>query len=764
MNEIRFDKAFRKPKPRHIALIGNAMPRRCGMATFTNHCRDALLEEFPGIRIDHYAMDDGRGEVRYSDDIYCINDADSRAYARAAQRIEESGAEAIWLQHEFGIFGGPAGDLILHLLARTRLPLVTTFHTILAEPTADERHVMDGLLARSRDIIVMSELGRGLLRQVYGVNDHAITVIPHGVPDRPLVDADTMKAQFGWSGRRVILTFGLLAPDKGIEHMIRALPAIVESCPDALYVIVGATHPNLIREHGETLRKDLVTLARKLGVGDHVEWVGSYQEQEELLDRLQAADVYVTPYVNPAQVTSGALSYAVSMGKAVVSTPYVHASEILDNDHGILVPFRDSVAMADAVIGLLTDDDARYAYGHRAYTRGRDMLWGALARRVGLLLAQTRHAVPAKLPMRRKHVILEPDLSAIWRMSDGTGIFQHGILSVPDRRHGYCIDDNARALLLMTQVPVMDEAVRDRWISTYAGFVQHAWNADRGRFRNFMAYDRSWCEDEGSQDSSGRAMWVLGVTARDAPLPKHREWAVHLFNDSIAPMRTITSPRAQAFMMLGASAMLDVDPDHAEAKGALEDFGNNLLMLFAHARRPDWAWFEAVLAYDNARLPEALLRAGAVLNHAEFIACGLETLAWISEQQTAPAGHFRAIGSESFGAAYAPPLPFDQQPLEPQAMIDAAEAAFAVDPSQRWLECAHSAYRWYLGDNDLSLPLATRSDGGCYDGLTPTGVNRNQGAESLLALQLASCTMNRISQQEGNMALDVALGDEIIPA
>lgn len=734
------------------------------MATFTHHCRDALMEQFPDIRIDHYAMDDGRGEIVYDDDIRLIDDQDARAYARAAQQIEESGAEAIWLQHEFGIFGGSAGDLILHLLARTRLPLVTTFHTILEKPNSDERRVMDRLLARSRDIIVMSEFGREILERVYDVENSRISVIPHGVPDRAYVEPDMMKPHFGWEGRKIILTFGLLAPDKGIENMIEAMPAIVQACPDAFYVIVGATHPNLIREQGEKLRNDLVALTQRLGVADHVQWIGSYQAQEELLDRLQAADVYVTPYVNPAQVTSGTLSYAVSMGKAVVSTPYVHAAEILDEDHGILVPFRDSAAMAHAIIRLLSDDTVRRAYGERAYARGREMLWRELARRAGLLLVHAQSAEPAKLPLRRREVILEPNLSAVLRMSDGTGILQHGILSVPDRRHGYCIDDNARALLLMTQVPSMDEEVRDQWISTYAAFVQHAWNPDKGRFRNFMSYDRGWCEDEGSEDSSGRAMWALGVTARDAPLPKHREWAMHLFNHALTPMRTIFSPRAQAFVMLGASAVLQIEPGHVEARQVLEEFGSNLVALVAEARRPDWAWFEAVLAYDNGRLPEALLRAGALLGNQQFIECGLTTLQWIWQQQTAPDGHFRAVGSESFGQPYAPPLPFDQQPLEAQAMIDAAEAAFAVDATRYWLDCAHTAYRWYLGDNDLSLPLATRSDGGCYDGLTPTGVNRNQGAESLLALQLASCAMNRLSQAGANVAIEAALGDEIVPA
>lgn len=740
------------PAPQHIALIGNSMPRRCGIATFTTHCRDALRAAFPAMRIDSYAMDDGADGIVYPEGIHAIARDDRAAYAEAACRIEDSGAQAIWLQHEFGIFGGPAGDMILHLLDRTRLPLILTLHTISENASPDEHRVMTALLQRASKIMVMAGQGRTILIETYGVHEAMIAVIPHGVPDRPYMDPTQIKPAFGWEGHRIILTFGLLAPDKGIDHMIRAMPAIVQAHPDALYVVLGATHPNLVREQGESLREGLAALAQELGVGDHVRFIDRYVEQEELLDYLQAADIYVTPYVNPAQIVSGTLSYAIGMGKPVLSTPYVQAQEILSEDRGVVVPFRDADALATQIIALLSDERLLSGYAERAYAYGRKMIWSELARNVGNLMIDAVFAHPDMQSPRRSYVILAPDPSAVLRMSDATGLFQHGILTIPDRNHGYCIDDNARALILMVTIEAMDEGLRDRWMTTYASFIQHAWNPDRGRFRNFMGFDRRWCEEEGSEDSCGRTLWALGVTMRDAPFAAHREWAAHLFEAAIGPIGAVTSPRAQAFAILGAGAVLDVHPRHPHALAVMTRFGDCIAALLDAARSPEWTWFEPVLAYDNARLPQALLVAGRHLGRADLVERGLLTLEWLAGEQRTPEGYFRPVGSASFGRAYRHPLPFDQQPLEAQATIDAAIAAWDVDPDKRWVALAETAYRWFLGQNDLDTPLATPAGGGCYDGLTPLGPNRNQGAESLIALQLASCAMNRLSQRLADVA------------
>ena len=737
-----------------LALIGNFLPRQCGLATFTTDVFTAMRARFPEIAVDVYAMDDHPGKYDYPPEVTgTIPEHELSAYINTARKIEASGAQAIWLQHEYGIFGGPAGEHILALLDRTTLPVIVTLHTILEKPNADERRVLEGLLRRAARVVVMAERGRDILQRVYGANPRQIVMIPHGVPDRDLLDPAALKDKFGWQGHKVMLTFGLLAPNKGIETVINALPAVIAKHPDLLYVVLGATHPNLVAYEGEKYRDKLKALATEKGVAGNIAFVDAFLEHGELLDYLQAADVYVTPYTNPAQITSGTLSYAIGVGKPVISTPYVHATEILADGHGVLVPFGDVDAFAREIDALMSNDRDRNRLAERAYARGRTMIWPKLAE---AMMAEIRAIVAArpfrlaKMPAPLKPLI--PDFAAVERMSDSTGMLQHSIYSIPDRRHGYCIDDNCRALMLMSAMPDLDDLTRDKWMTIYASFVQYAWNPDTRRFRNFMNFDRTWCEDSGSEDSNGRTLWSLGITARDAQAAKHRDWATAMFDSTASMALELGSLRAQAFAMLGAAAMLEAKPGHQLSLSILEAFPKIHLDLLAKARRPEWQWFEIVLAYDNTRLPQALIRAGQALGRQDLIDCGLATLDWIVAKQTSPEGRFRAVGSESFNRPYADPLQFDQQPLEAQATVDACAAAFEATGDMRWHDEAQRAYGWFLGANDLDLPLASVADGGCYDGLMPTGLNRNQGAESILALQLASCAISGVSKAAQSVA------------
>ncbi|WP_010185342.1 glycosyltransferase family 4 protein [Sphingomonas sp. PAMC 26605] len=738
----------------HVALVGNFLPRKCGLATYTTDTFTALKGRFPDLKIDVYAMDDHPGRYEYPPEVTrSIPEQDRMQYLEAAREIEASGAQALWLQHEYGIYGGAAGEHILALLERVSMPVIVTLHTILEKPNADQRRVMEGLLRRASRVVVMAERGREILERVYGASGRSIVMIPHGVPDREFVEPNTLKGRFGWEGRDVVLTFGLLAPGKGIEVMINALPAIVEQNPNVLYAVLGATHPNLVAHEGEKYRDKLKALALDHGVGRNIEFIDAFLEHDELIDYLQAADIYATPYLNPAQITSGTLSYAVGVGKAVVSTPYVHATEILADGHGVLVDFGDSAAFAREINALLGSERNRVRLSERAYARGRTMIWPRLAEVAMREIAQMVAAKPLRLPSSTAALTpLAPDFAAVERMSDSTGMLQHSIFSIPDRRHGYCIDDNARALMLVSQMTDLDDVQRDKWMTIYASFLQYAWNPEARRFRNFMNFDRTWCEDFGSEDSNGRTLWAFGVTARDAQMDKHRMWAASMFDMTASLALELGSPRAHGFAMLGAAAMLEVVPTHSLALTILNRFGDELVGLLEDARRPQWEWFEIVLAYDNARLPEALLRAGLALKRDDMIQCGLQTLEWIVAKQTSPDGRFRAVGSESFGRVYAEPLQFDQQPLEAQATIDACSAAFDASQDPRWVEEANRAYRWYLGQNDLDLPLATAADGGCFDGLMPTGLNRNQGAESILALQLAGCTISGLAKRAQSVA------------
>ena len=724
-----------RPPFRHLALIGNALPRKCGLATYTSHVADALRALYPAMRLDHYAMDDGL-DVRYPSTI-CTIDADVLdAYRGAAEEIEASGAEAIWLQHEYGIFGGTAGSHILELVAATDLPLILTLHTVLDEPSQEQDEVLRRLVGRAQRTIVMSSTGAEILKRRYGVSPERLRLIPHGVPDRPLRDPDELKPKFGWEGRKILMTFGLLAPDKGIRHMIEAMPAIVQEHPEALYEVVGATHPNFARREGENHRQMLMALARELGVEEHVNFIDRFVEQEELLDMLQAADIYVTPYLNMGQVTSGTLSYAVAVGKPVIATPYVHAREILADGHGVLVPPSNASALSQAALALLNDDGMRRKLGAAAYGRGRSMLWPlnvgqSLARLPARPRLVANHSVPTR-PATLPLVTIE-------RMSDVVGMIQHAVYSVPDRNHGYCIDDNARAL--MTMVRRGDEQRAAALAAVYAAFLQHGWNPDRRRFRNFMGFDRRWLEECGSEDSNGRTIWALGLAAARSPWADLREWARKLFDEAAPIAAELTAPRARAFAALGGFEILRRHADHQLAKSLLHQSGEQLEQLHTQHSRNGWDWFEPSLSYDNARLPEALIRAGQALGDPAKSELGLSCLGWLVDQQTSPRGTFRPVGCKGFGRQYAPPLAFDQQPLEATATIDAAAAAHEISGEEKWHAVARDAFAWFFGDNDAGAPLADAREGSCCDGLMATGINRNQGAESILSLHLAAQTM-----------------------
>ena len=375
MQELGFAKSVRR-----VALIGNFPPRLCGIATFTFDVRAALLAAFPKLAVDTYAMDEPSAPHDYPPEVTCtISQDDLADYQRAAQRINDSGADVVLVQHEYGIFGGSAGALLLRLLDRVTVPVVVTLHTVLETPNAEQHAVIEALAARASRLIVMAEKGRVILEKVHGVSSDQILVVPHGVPDRPLTDTALLKPRFGFDGRKVLLTFGLLSPNKGIETMIRAMPAIAAADSSALYVVLGATHPHLVAREGEVYRESLIALAAELGVADHVRFIDGFLEQELLLEYLAAADVYITPYLTEAQITSGTLSYAVALGKPVVSTPYWHAEELLADGVGMLVDFGDSAGFAKAVSGLLADPDRLESHRQRAWAIGRSMTWEKLA-------------------------------------------------------------------------------------------------------------------------------------------------------------------------------------------------------------------------------------------------------------------------------------------------------------------------------------------------------------------------------------------------
>lgn len=722
-----------------IALIGGFRPRKCGIATFTTDLFEQLGAFRPDITVDVHAMLNRADDAVDRDVSGTIFQHERDSYREAAARINAAGVNAVWLQHEFGIFGGDCGEYVLDLVDRVAAPLIVTLHTVLAAPSPQQRAIMHRLVDRASCLMVMSARGRQILVDHYGADAGRVTVIEHGAPDRPFGRQQEFREQLGLSGRTILMTFGLLGPGKGLETVIRALPAVIAGHPDVIYRIVGATHPNLVVQQGETYRHGLQCLARDIGVDSHIEWDDRFLDTAELLDQLEACDIYITPYPNLQQSTSGTLSFAVALGKAVISTPYVHARELLADGVGMLVPPEDPGSIAAEILGLLDNRSRLTKIQRRAWERGRATVWSAFAAAAARLVEETAvrpHAAPiAKL------LALTPALGGLWAMTDGTGILQHGIGVVPDRDHGYCLDDNARALMLTNVLPGVANTDLVRGATTYASFVQHSWNPDRRVFRNFMNYDRSWCEDVGSEDSNGRAIWTLGHSAGSAVTDGLRDWAAMWFDRTADIALSFGSPRAIGFSMLGAAEIIGLNPTHDVAGKILKRGGARLSALFDRPQRSgEWMWFEDVLGYDNPRLCEALLKAGTQLANDHWVDQALAALDFLCRTQTSGEGHFRPVGSAGFGQPFQS-LPFDQQPLEAWAAIETCAVARRITRDEYWVRHAQAAYRWFFGANDRGVVLADPAAGICRDGITPHGMSKNVGAESLLAFQLAHCAM-----------------------
>src|SRR5689334_17919289 len=676
--------------PRQIALIGNSLPRRCGIATFTTDLRRAISNSGPNLQASVVAMTDRGQTYDYPASVVLqIRDDNLQDYARAAASLNAGRFDVVCLQHEFGIFGGDAGGHILELLTRLTMPVVTTLHTVLASPSAIQRTVTERIVETSAKIVVMAEKGRELLHGVYRVPHEKIEVIAHGIPDFPFVQSDTAKTRLGFSGRSVVLTFGLLSPSKGIEVMIDAMPSIIKRCADAVYVVLGATHPNLVRDQGEAYRETLTARVRELGVEDHVVFLDQFVDQATLLEFISMCDVYVTPYLNEAQMTSGTLAYSFGLGKPVVSTPYWHARELLADGRGVLVSFGDAVGIGHEIAGLLTDHPRRQAMRERAYAASRSTIWERTAERYmtvfehagrGHRLKLIARAVPDAIAPLSPASVPDMRLGHFLSMCDDTGLFQHAVHSVSDRAHGYCVDDNARALLLTCALNEPGEQpLADVLTARFAAFVQHAWNPDTGRFRNFMGYDRTWLEEKGSEDSHGRTLWALGQCARRDASGARRRWAAALFAEALPIAKSFDSPRASAFTLLGLDAYCAAIPDDRRARDMRRVLADRLMLCLESVETPDWIWFEESLAYDNARLPEALIVTGIATRNHGYVDAGLRSLRWLMTQQTSPMGHFRPVGTASFGEHRKPPHAFDQQPVEATATISACLKALRAE-------------------------------------------------------------------------------------
>jgi len=740
--------------PGRIAFLGDYPPRLCGIATFTADLCEAIASAAPESVCYAGAVNDCDGPYAYADRVrFELDEKELDSYRRAADFLNFDNAEVLCVQHEFGIYGGSAGSHLLALLKEVRMPVVTTLHTVLREPDDEQRKVMEELARRSDRLVVMARKGAEILHETYGIPDAKVDIIPHGIPDIPFADSSLYKAQFGVQGRIVLLTFGLLGPGKGIEYAIEALPAIVRRFPDVIYLVLGATHPHLVAREGESYRLSLERLAEDRGVKDNVIFYNRYVSLEDLKEFIGATDIYLTPYLNEAQITSGTLAYVFGAGKAVVSTPYWHAQELLAEGRGELVPFRDSSAIAEAVCALLDDPERLRRSQGKAYTMGRQMIWPVVAlrylesfrRAASDRKANPRAAFAGWTLAGRPYDLPPLCLDHIERMSDGTGLIQHALFNVPNFQEGYCADDNARGLILCNLLGELAGRARterlDRLATSYLAFLSASYNRATGRFRNFMSHSRDWLEDSGSEDSQARVLWALGLAAGRTKNEGHRKLCVQLLNRALPAALSFSSPRAWAFALLGINEFLLRFANEAAARAMRDSLTERLVRMWKDHATKDWPWFEATATYENARLSQALILCGRSIPRPEAFEIGLASLRWLVSIQKTQSGHFRPIGSNGFYERGGARADFDQQPVEAQAMVSACIEAYRATRDTEWPSEAKRAFEWFLGRNDLGLPLYDSGSGGCADGLHLDRVNENQGAESTLAFHLSLAEM-----------------------
>ena len=752
------------PNVQTLALIGTYEPRRCGIATFTKDLRDAIAAESSHPHTMAIAIDDTHEGYPYPPEVrFQIQANRIQDYRLAADVLNINQIDLAVVQHEYGIFGGPSGNLILDMVRRLRMPVITTLHTVLSEPSKDQARVLTDLAKLSDRLVVMCKRAKTIMETVYDTPSDKIVFIPHGIPDVPFIDPEFYKDKFGLEGRTVLMTFGLLSPGKGLDVAINALPKIAEKHPEVIYMVLGAIHPHVFKREGNAYLASLERLAAKLGVSDNVVFHPLYVTIDELCSYLGAADIYVVPYPNRHQIVSGTLAYAMGLGKAVVSTPFWYAKEMIEPSAedrsepcGRLFPFDDSDALAETVNDLLDNPGVRVAMRKNAYMACRCMIWKEVAHRyieLGNTILRERHSGPRPIicfqPVRSEiGRIPEINMAHLQNLTDDTGILQHAIYAVPDRTHGYSTDDNARALIAVARhYDLTQDTTCLPLANRYMSFLHHAYDPKTRRFRNFLSYDRRWLDAVGSEDVHGRSLWALGQTVANAPNDAILSFASRLFCEALAGVETMHSPRAWAFTLVGIHSYLQRFSGDALARRARLVLAERLYGLFERNATDDWPWCEDTVTYDNAKLPHALILSGQWIPHHEMLHQGFKSLEWLVSTQLSPDGTVGIIGNQGWMDRSGRRARFDQQPIDVMSLVEACAEAYYCTREPVWMERARLITGWFLGSNDTQSMIYDYSTGGCRDGLHSNGPNLNEGAESTLAWLISLCIVYRLEAE-----------------
>ncbi|MCX2451971.1 glycosyltransferase family 4 protein [Pedobacter sp. PLR] len=741
-----------------IAYISSYPPRECGIATFNHNLLRAIGHDKVAISGDSFvvAMNDSEHlhEYEYPKEVkYIIRQENQKDYIRAADYINTSLADACILEHEFGIYGGESGNYILPLIARLQKPLITIFHTILKDPNYLQLTIIREIAKHSSRVVVMSHRAVGFLTGIYGIPFSKIQLIEHGVPDLEAKTDNPVKQSLAFKNKKVLFTFGLISRNKGLETVIQALPKIVAQNPDVMYVILGTTHPGVIKNSGEEYRDSLKKLAKKLNVSNNLTFIKKFVSEEELFDYLTAADMYITPYLNEAQITSGTLSYAVGAGAAVISTPYWHAQELLADNRGHLFDFRDADGLAKIVNDLFEDEVKLKKLRSNAYEYGLHLRWPSTGQ---VYIDVLEEAVSKYLSEKENgsKQIIDPDmmpafsLAHVHRLTDDTGIVQHAKYGIPNLKEGYCLDDNSRALILAILAYQQNKSKAAlELLPIYLSFIQYM-QCDDGNFRNFLSFKREYLDEVGSEDSFGRTVWALGYLISNAPNNSYREFAKDLFLKSAPHFSKLTHLRGIANTVVGLGKYLEAHPYDGHIKEQMNLLIVPLKAAYNLNRSDNWHWFEDKMTYDNGILPLALLCHYEVSKDEESLTMALESMQFLS-RHTMYDGYLNPVGNDGWlfkeGGQMAL---YDQQAIETMAMVLMYFKAYEITLDLSYVKQMYLCYQWFLGENSLHLPLYDHETKGCGDGLQPHGVNRNQGAESTLAYWISHLIVLRALESE----------------
>ena len=739
-----------------IAYISTFPPRECGLATFNQNLVNAI-----GVN-DKYTEDGSfivavnesneLDEHHYPKEVkFVIRQQNRHDYIAAAEFINDSDVDTCIIQHEYGIFGGTSGIYLLGLINKLTKPFVTILHTVLKEPDFMQETILKEIAGKTSKVVVMSKKAVLFLKSIYKIPAEKIKIIEHGVPDLEPSPNNPILQTALFKGKRVLFTFGLISKNKGLETVIKALPAIVAKHPNVLYIILGNTHPGVVRESGEKYRDSLKQLAIELGVDKNVAFINKFVSEAELYEYLTAADLYITPYLNEAQITSGTLSYAVGAGAAVVSTPYWHAQELLADGRGKLFDFKNYKQLSDIVNGILDNEQEHKSLKNKAYSYGLKLRWPSIGNTFIKVLEEA--VKMGKINKRETPPIIdvgampELNLNHIQLLTDDTGIIQHAKFGIPNWKEGYCIDDNARALIFCIMLHnQLKNKVAIKLMPKYLSFIEYMQTSDGG-FRNFLSYSKKYLDEVGSEDSFGRAIWSLGFLISNGPNNSYKEFGRELFWNSYKRFDDLKHIRGMANTVIGISYYLKTQSDDELLVPKINQLADTIKTAYRQNSEKNWSWFEDILTYDNAILPLSLLCHYQATGNKESYRIAFESIDFL-DSFSFKNGYLSLVGNDGWMKKHQHNPIYDQQAIDAMAMLLMYSKAYEMTKKDKYLEHLNTSYQWFLGNNSLHVPLYDRETNGCADGIQENSLNRNQGAESTLAYFISYLAVLNAAEKE----------------